>query len=446
MKRTTRILAAVGAVAATALALTACTGGGRSGSDLTYWGAFYSPDTEKAFQEIFVDGYNGAAQTPVKMEVKELTTIGKLTDTAVAAGQAPDVIYADGPSSASDFARAGRTIALDEYAEKYDWQDKLLPWAYELSKVDDKLSSVPTGYGSMVLYYNKSVFAEHGWTAPTTLSEFETVAASAAEAGLVPLGGGNAGYQGMSEWLLTAVLNAAVGPDKLYDVLTGDAAFTDPEFVSAIDLVKSWIDKGWLAGGSESYFTTDDTANITGLANGTTAMYMSGTWAFNSMSQVFEDPEDWAWAPLPSLSDAVEPGVYPLAIGTALSINAESKNADAAASFIDYLVGDADRALEYTARTGENPPPLAITADQFPAEIDKRTVELYTAIPETTNVGYATWTFFPPKTDAYLISEFDKVVTGDVTSAGYLEGLQQAFQKEHDAGSTLTPFTPAGRE
>ncbi|MCD2498183.1 ABC transporter substrate-binding protein [Microbacterium nymphoidis] len=446
MKRTTRILAAVGAVAATALALTACTGGGRSGSDLTYWGAFYSPDTEKAFQEIFVDGYNGAAQTPVKMEVKELTTIGKLTDTAVAAGQAPDVIYADGPSSASDFARAGRTIALDEYAKKYDWQDKLLPWAYELSKVDDKLSSVPTGYGSMVLYYNKSVFAEHGWTAPTTLSEFETVAASAAEAGLVPLGGGNAGYQGMSEWLLTAVLNAAVGPDKLYDVLTGDAAFTDPEFVGAIDLVKSWIDKGWLAGGSESYFTTDDTANITGLANGTTAMYMSGTWAFNSMSQVFEDPEDWAWAPLPSLSDAVEPGVYPLAIGTALSINAESKNADAAASFIDYLVGDADRALEYTARTGENPPPLAITADQFPAEIDKRTVELYTAIPETTNVGYATWTFFPPKTDAYLISEFDKVVTGDVTSAAYLEGLQQAFQKEHDAGSTLTPFTPAGRE
>ncbi len=446
MKRTTRILAAVGAAAATALALTACTGGGRSGSDLTYWGAFYSPDTEKAFQEIFIDGYNGEAETPVKMEVKELTTIGKLTDTAVAAGQAPDVIYADGPSSASDFARAGRTIALDEYAKKYDWQDKLLPWAYELSKVDDKLSSVPTGYGSMVLYYNKSVFAEHGWTAPTTLSEFETVAASAAEAGLVPLGGGNAGYQGMSEWLLTAVLNAAVGPDKLYDVLTGDAAFTDPEFVSAIDLVKSWIDKGWLAGGSESYFTTDDTANITGLANGTTAMYMSGTWAFNSMSQVFEDPEDWAWAPLPSLSDAVEPGVYPLAIGTALSINAESKNADAAASFIDYLVGDADRALEYTARTGENPPPLAITADQFPAEIDKRTVELYTAIPETTNVGYATWTFFPPKTDAYLISEFDKVVTGDVTSAAYLEGLQQAFQKEHDAGSTLTPFTPAGRE
>jgi len=446
MNRTTRILAAVGAVAATALALTACTGGGRSSSDLTYWGAFYSPDTEKAFQEIFVDGYNGAAQTPVKMEVKELTTIGKLTDTAVAAGQAPDVIYADGPSSASDFARAGRTIALDEYAQKYDWQDKLLPWAYELSKVDDKLSSVPTGYGSMVLYYNKSVFAEHGWTAPTTLSEFETVAASAAAAGLVPLGGGNAGYQGMSEWLLTAVLNAAVGPDKLYDVLTGDASFTDPEFVGAIDLVKSWIDQGWLAGGSESYFTTDDTANITGLANGTTAMYMSGTWAFNSMSQVFEDPEDWAWAPLPSLSDAVQPGVYPLAIGTALSINTESKNADAAASFIDYLVGDADRALEYTARTGENPPPLAITADQFPAEIDKRTVELYTAIPETTNVGYATWTFFPPKTDAYLISEFDKVVTGDVTSAAYLEGLQQAFQKEHDAGSTLTPFTPAGRE
>lgn len=446
MNRSPRILAALGAVAAAALALTACTGGGRSSADVSYWGAFYSPDTEKAFQEIFVDGFNDAGDASVKMEVKELTTIAKLTDTAVAAGQAPDVVYAGGPSPASDFARAGRTIALDDYATEYGWEQKLLPWAYELSKVDGKLTSVPTGYGSMVLYYNKAVFAENGWTAPTTLAEFEKVAAAAADKGLVPLGGGNAGYQGMTEWLLTAVLNAAVGPDRIHDVLTGEASFTDPDFVAAIDLLKGWIDKGWLAGGAESYFTTDDTANVTGLANGTTAMYMSGTWAFNSLSQVFEDPDDWAWAPLPSFSDAVPPGVYPLAIGTALSVNAESKNSDAAASFIDYLVGDADRALEYTARTGENPPPLAITADQFPAEVDSRTVDLYTAIPETTNVGYATWTFFPPKTGAYLIAEFDKVVTGDVSSAEYLDGLQKTFQAEFDAGSTLTPFTPAGRE
>lgn len=447
MRITKRALVPVSLVAAVSVALAGCVGGGSSGGggEVTYWGAFYAPTTEEAFQEIFVDGFNADSDAKVDMEVKELTTIGQLTETAVSAGEAPDIVYSDGPTSASDFARADRTLPLDEYAEEYGWEEKFLPWAYELSTVDGKVSSVPASYGSMALFYNAEVFEEHGWTPPTTLAEFETIAEEADEAGMVPLGGGNAGYQGMNEWLVTAVFNAAVGPEKIYDVLTGEASFTDPEFVSAIELIQSWIDKGWLAGGSESYFTTDDTANVTGLANGTTAMYVSGTWTFNSLSEVFEDPAQWAWAPLPSLNESVEPGVFPLAIGTALSVSADAADPDAAASFIDYVTGDVDRALSYTARTGENPPPLEMSADQFPEDVDERSVELYTQIPETSNVGYATWTFFPPQTNAYLISEFDKIVTGDLTAEEYLSGMQDAFDEEFDAGETLVPFTPQGR-
>lgn len=434
-------VAALGAAAA--VALTGCTAGSDS-QTISYWGAFYAPDTEVAFQEIFVDGFNADAEIGVEMEVKELTTLGQQTKTAVAAGQAADIIYADGPSTAFDFARSGHSLSLDAYAEKYGWKDKFLPWAYELSTVNGELSSIPTGYGSMVLYYNPAVFDENGWTAPTTRAEMEAIMAEAAAQGMVPLGGGNAGYQAMSEWLLTAVLNAAVGPDKLYDVLTGEASFTDPEFVAAIDMVGTWLDNGWLAGGRQSYFTTDDTANVTGLANGTTAMYITGTWSFNSMTGVFGD-EAWDWAPLPSLSDDVEPGVYPLAIGTALSINAKSENPDAAAAFLDYVVGDADRALSYTARTGENPPPLALEASAFGDDIDERTVRLYTSIPSTTNVGYATWTFFPPTTNAFMWGEFDKIVTDTMTVEEYLAAVQAQFDIEFAAGSTLTPFSPAGR-
>lgn len=174
-------------------------------------------------------------------------------------------------------------------------------------------------------------------------------------------------------------------------------------------------------------------------------MYLSGTWAFNSLSQVFEDSSDWEWAPLPSLSNDVEAGVFPLAIGTELSINVDTEKADASAAFLDYLVGDIDRALTYSARTGENPPPLAITADQFPSDIDKRAARLYSDVPQTTNLGYSTWTFLPAKTNSYLITEFDKIVTGDMTSAEYLAGLQSTFDAESADGATLAPFVPAGR-
>lgn len=440
----TRAASVVALGAAAAVALTGCSNGSSSAESISYWGAFYAPETEVAFQEIFVDGFNADAELPVEMEVKELTTLGQQTKTAVAAGQAADIIYADGPSTASDFARSGHSLSLDAYAEKYGWKDKFLPWAYELSTVNGELTSIPTGYGSMVLYYNPAVFAENGWTAPTTRAEMEAVMADAAAKGMVPLGGGNAGYQAMSEWLLTAVFNAYVGPEKLYDVLTGTAAFTDPEFVGAIEMIEEWLDKGWLAGGRESYFTTDDTANVTGLANGTTAMYITGTWSFNSMTGVFGD-EDWDWAPLPSLSDDVEPGVFPLAIGTALSINAQSENPDAAAAFLDFIVGDTDRALSYTARTGENPPPLALDASAFGDDIDERTVRLYSDIPATTNVGYASWTFFPPTMNAFMWGEFDKVVTDSLSAEDFLAAVQAEFDKEFAAGSALTPFSPAGR-
>lgn len=443
MSLRTRAASVVAMGAAAAVALTGCSTAS-SADTVSYWGAFYAPATETAFQEIFIDGFNADSEIGVEMEVKELTTLGQQTKTAVAAGQAADILYADGPSTASDFARSGHALSLEDYATQYGWKDKFLPWAYELSTVDGELKSIPTGYGSMVLYYNPAVFDENGWTAPTTRAEMEAIMADAAAKGMVPLGGGNAGYQAMSEWLLTAVLNAAVGPDKLYDVLTGEASFTDPEFVSAIDMINTWLDNGWLAGGREAYFTTDDTANVTGLATGTTAMYITGTWSFNSMTGVFGDQE-WDWAPLPSLSDDVEPGVYPLAIGTALSINAKSENPDAAAAFLDYIVGDTERALSYTARTGENPPPLALDASAFGSDIDERTVRLYSNIPSTTNVGYASWTFFPPTTNAHMWMEFDKIVTGAVSAPDYLAGVQEQFDAEFAAGTTLTPFTPAGR-
>lgn len=443
MSLRSRSASLVGIAAVAAIALTGCSTASSSDA-VSYWGAFYAPATETAFQEIFVDTFNADAEVGVEMEVKELTTLGQQTKTAVAAGQAADILYSDGPSTASDFARSGHALSLEKYAAEYGWKDKFLPWAYELSTVDGELKSIPTGYGSMVLYYNPEVFDENGWTPPTTRAEMETIMAEASAQGMVPLGGGNAGYQAMSEWLLTAVLNAAVGPDKLYDVLTGEASFTDPEFVDAIDMIDTWLDNGWLAGGREAYFTTDDTANATGLATGTTAMYITGTWSFNSMTSVFGEAE-WDWAPLPSLSDDVEPGVYPLAIGTALSINAKSTKPDAAAAFLNHIVGDTERALSYTARSGENPPPLALDASEFGSEIDERTVRLYSNIPATTNVGYATWTFFPPATNAHMWMEFDKIVTGAVSVADYLAGVQEKFDADFTAGTALTPFTPAGR-
>ncbi|MET7335009.1 ABC transporter substrate-binding protein [Nonomuraea sp. NPDC005650] len=434
-----------GATVAAGWALAACGSSSSSSGakSVTYWAAFATPDSEKYFRQNLVDAFNKSAKDiRVKMDVKQLMTLGNLTNTAVAAGKGPDVVYADGPSAALSFAKSSKTVTLDEYATKYGWQDKLLPWAYEVSKIDGKLHSVPVGYGSLVLYYNPDTFAEHGWKVPTTLAEFETVCAAAKAAGLIPVGAGNSGYKAQSEWYLTCVLNAAVGPKAIHEALTGARKWDDKVFVDAITMFKAQIDKGWWGGGADRYFTNTDTDMFTGLASGKVAMYMTGTWSFDSADTFFTGGKKWDWAPLPSLADGVRPGVFPLAIGTTLSINARSENPAGAAEFIDYLIADPKRMLDFLATTGTNPPPLKVSADAYPAGMDERVARLYKAIPETTNLGYASWSFVPPKTDTYLYTEFDKVVTGAMSPADFCAGLQKTFAAELAAGAVAKPFAP----
>ncbi|MGW4728550.1 ABC transporter substrate-binding protein [Streptomyces shenzhenensis] len=439
-----RSLIKLGGGLLTAGTLAACGSGSSSGSGtVTYWAAFTGSDVERYFKKNFIDTFNKSTKSvQVRMDVKQLQTLGKLTDTAVAAGRGPDVVYSDGPSSALSFAKSSNTVPLDSYAKKYGWQDKFLPWAWEASKVDGKLYSVPVGYGSVVLYYNPAVFKKNGWAVPKSLAEFEDICTAAKAKGMIPVGAGNSGYTAQSEWYLTAFLNAAAGPQALYEALTGKRPWDDKVFVDAITLYKQQIDKGWWGGAPDRYFTNTDTDMFTGLAQGKVAMYITGTWSFASADSFFTGGQKWEWAPLPSLSDTVKPGVFPLAIGTALSVNARAKNPAGAAEFIDSMITDPQDMLDYLAATGTNPAPLKFDQSAYPPSTDDRVARLYQTIQQSTNLGYASWCFMPPKSDTYLYTEFDKVITGSMKPAEYCKGLQKTFADELAAGSVPSPFEP----
>ena len=128
-------------------------------------------------------------------------------------------------------------------------------------------------------------------------------------------------------------------------------------------------------------------------------------------------------------------------MGQPLTIDHRHARTTPGDALVHYLQ-DAGRGLESEA-TGENPPPLNVSASDFPSSVDERTTRLYASIPQTTNVGYASWTFFPPQTDTFMWTEFDKIVTGSQSSLDYLKGLQAVFEKEKSAGKTLVPFAPA---
>lgn len=449
-RRFLQLTGAAGAAVAGGGLLSACAGSaGSSAGESTFWAAFPDTTTQKYFQQNYVDAYN-SAKPPAKavMSVKQVATLDKLTQTAVASGNGPDIISTSGPAVALNYEHAGNLLALDTYAEKYGWSKAFQSWALDAGRIGGKLYSLPAQYETMAVFYNPATFAEQGWTPPTTRAEFEAICEDAASKGIMPVGAGNADWQSATEWHVSWIWNTYAGPEALYEALTGKRKWTDPVFVDAITLLKGWFDKGWFGGSTDNYFTNKFASLYQKLASGKSAMQFSGSWTFTEITPYFGSAAGnhatWDWAPLPSMNTGVPAAVFPLSIGDTYSINKDCKNPAAAAGFLNYIATGVSRQLGALAAVGYEPSPIVVTSAEFPASVDARMKRQYVDLAATKNFGYTTWTFWPAKTDTYISTDINKVLTGQLSPQAFCAGVDSQFQAELKAGSVPPIPAPAG--
>ncbi|MCA9884495.1 MAG: extracellular solute-binding protein, partial [Anaerolineae bacterium] len=262
-----------------------------------------------------------AAHPDIQLVITPQPELNTTLRTALAAGEAPDILQTPGASFIAEFLNSGLILSLSNAADTYGWEDKLLPWAYQSGIVDGELYSIPLTYESMILLYNKTVFEENGWEPPTNLAEFEAIAEAAVAAGINPLSYGNVGWQPTNEHLVGIYLNNYAGPENVYQALIGEKSWTDPEFAEAIQLLKTHIaDNGWFSGSLETYFSFAWEDMFSEFSNGGSAMMMIGSWGFRGATEFFAETDyDWDWAPLPVFSDMAGEYNYELATGSTLS-------------------------------------------------------------------------------------------------------------------------------
>ncbi len=416
---------------------------------ITWWTEVGTVPTN--LQEVFIDPWN-AAHPGYRLEIIEKEDLEAVLRTTIAAGEAPDILQTAGASYIAEFVKAGLVQPLDDYAEQWDWADKLLPWAYETGFIGGTLYSVPLTYESMILMYNRTLFEEHGWTPPTNLEEFTALAEAAEAAGIHPMVYGNANWQPSNEQVVGVYLNNVAGPQNVYAALIGEKPWTDPEFVEALELLQTHIaDNGWFSGSLENYFATGWDDYWAELPTGEAAMMMTGTWAFYMTFSFDEAGTEWDWAPLPIFNDRAGEYNYELATGSTLSINAVSPNADVAADVINYLLSDPARVLELssTKQFGEYMVPLHYTEEDFPADTDERLIRFFSDFAEVTGegrFGYTTWTFWPAGPNVQLWQEIELVWFGEMSIEDYLARHQAEWDAARAAGLELAVPAPAGVE
>lgn len=363
--------------------------------------------------------------------------------TAVAGGAGPDIVFTPGPSFVFEMAQAGRLAPLDEYAKEFGWEKQFLPWALSLGKVNGKLFSIPDEIETMVLYYNKTVFEQHGWQPPKTMDQWIQLMKDAKAAGLIANAAGNADWRPADEHYVTVFMNAVAGPQLVYNALKGQTSWTDPAFAKSIDMLNGLMEGGYWQGGLSRYYTTKSDQFLADLGSGKAAMMVSGTWWMGTVGNYFGtkagNNNDWDWVPDPTVSGV--PSNFPLGIGSTRSINANSKYKKQAAEFLTYFFSPQMQATLMT-KAGTEPPPVHIKASDL-SGLDPRYARYVTQLVEATgsgNYGYTTWTFWPPKSDAYIYNEIEKVWAKQETTAQYLQGLQDLFSTELKAGNV--PPTP----
>ena len=418
---------------------------------ITYWYApsDSDPKTKAGFIKYNVAPF--AAKYPgitLQATPKNVDTIDQTIGTALAAGRGPDLVPTPGPSNAIPYAAAGYLADLGPYAERFNWKDKLLPWAALAGEVQGKFVSVPQYYETTVLYYNKTLFEARGWKTPTSRNDLEALAAEMVSAGVIPFSAGNADYQGATEWLVTSFWNAHAGNQNLFDALSGKKPWTDAAFVEPIALLKSYFDKGWFAGGTKNYFTNTDAKKYAQFADGKAAMFISGSWEFQSLPSYFGangNTNEFDWIPMVPLNTGVPADLFPLSIGGTLSINKSSANPDAAATYLNWLIGDTANMWAQTAALGLPPLPIKFTASDLPTGLDPRLARVYTSLQAATDaghIGYTTWTFWGGKADTFITSTIDKVLNGDVTPEEFCKGVDAAFQSDLARQLIPTPVAP----
>lgn len=342
----------------------------------------------------------------------------------LAAGVGTDFILTDVPSI-SLYAAAGYLLSLDEYAEKYGWADRFVSWAYDNCKIDGHLMGLPGKAQGLFIFYNKTLFEEHGWDVPETAQEFYDLCAAIKDVGLLPITFGTADYKQCNEHWISMIYNSYMGTDTMRDLLSGKQPWTIPEVGEATQIMVNLYKNGWLCN-DFPVITSADAVSL--LATGRAAMQMCGTWLTETLVN-FPDL-NWDYFVLPALSGK-DVKVLPISTNGAYALNASTKvDHDVLASYLN-LYYNADVCAEGMVKLNALYPLTDIHVDENALDARMiRIMEDLNQVGTTYEVGYNPWTFWPTSVEAAAWSNIESVLFGEMSIEQYQQLLQQGMEED----------------
>ncbi|MFH8338872.1 ABC transporter substrate-binding protein [Streptomyces sp. AM6-12] len=336
----------LGAGATTLLAagtagLTACGSSGGSG-DGTLTAFVYGDDAAK-IQVAAVDRFNASAAAKrtkgrIKLEKVPGDQYPAKLRTAMGSPNAPDVFFNWGGGSIKAYRDARQLVDLtDVIASDPVLKGGFLPSVLTAGGIGGREYGIPMrGMQPVILFYNKTLFAEHKLRPPTTWDQLLDINTRLKKAGITPFALGGADIWPELMWL-EYLVDRIGGPQVFDRIKNGDAAgWGDPAVLKAARTVRQLIDDGAFGKGFNSVAYTNGGAPAV-FAKGRAAMHLMGSWEYSTQLGKFPDfaRKHLGWTAFPTVEGGA--GDIRNVVGNPTnywSVNARTADRDAALAFL----------------------------------------------------------------------------------------------------------------
>jgi raffinose/stachyose/melibiose transport system substrate-binding protein len=368
----------------------------------------------------------------INRTAKSFTDLLATLKLAASGPNPPDVVEANnGYSAMGPLVQAKLLMPLDKYAAKHGWRGRYSAGILRMNRFTRDGKSFGTGSlfglpmtGEVVgVYYNKAKLKELGVSKPTTFAAFEAALAKAKAAGQTPIQFGNLdkwpGIHTYEEPMLQFVSKDFA---RSWIFGAGSRSFSNAGTRIAATKVQDWAKKGYFTDGYAGLGYDPSWAQF-GKGNG--VFLITGSWLTADLRKALGKNVGFFLLPARGGGSLSTLGGE----GLPWSISSKTKNADAAATYLNFLTRPQNAQILVSA--GQLPAMKAKV--KVPAGLDTEVYKAWTtANARDAIVPYLDWA--TPTMYDTVTASVQKLMAGKSSPKQFVDDVQSDYTKFHKGG------------
>ncbi|NUS26590.1 MAG: extracellular solute-binding protein [Streptomyces sp.] len=417
---------ATAVLAAGALLLTSCgdsdSGSSGDGKTLKLW-HYEAPNSAmgQAWNEAIKEFKAKHPGVKVEFEEKGFEQIQKTAPMVLNSSDAPDVMeYNKGNATAGLLSKQGLLTDLTQEATTRGWDKKLSASVRTTSVYDTngvmgsgKWYGVPNYAEYTMVFYNKDLFKKYGIAEPKTFDELTAAMDTFVRNKVTPLANAGAEYPAQQYLYQLALSKADRAWVDSYELYKGKTDFHDAAWTYAAETYADWVKKGYISKTSSS--TKAEDAGVSFL-QGKAPIFFSGSWWYGRF--VDEAKFDWGTFLWPDSNLTLGSG------GNLWVVPKGAKNKELAYDFIDITMSKKIQNL----LGNKGGVPVAADASAITDARSKALIDNFNTLSQRDGLAfYPDWPV--PGFYDVLVSQTQKLITDSEKPDGYLDALQDAYDK-----------------